>query len=196
MLPKVARVNYRELRSQFCGLPTLVRMPPGSSRKAFAERLREAMKDAGYSSKRDAKSGVDVAPLAAAAGVKREMARRYVEAIALPDVERMIKIAQWLGVRIQWLRDGEEPQRANRPLRLLPAVEQEVATYLSDEAVEIANLWLKLPPGRREMAREILALSVMCARENGLRFQADESFEDFERRIVRDYRLYQRVKPR
>lgn len=63
----------------------------------FGERLRKAMKRRGFVS-RAARSGVDVAALAGAAGITYEMARRYAEGMAVPRPEKVDAIARWLGV--------------------------------------------------------------------------------------------------
>ncbi len=80
------------------------------SHQGFARRLVEAMLENGFATKRQAKSGVEVATLKVVAGVSQDMARRYAEGLALPSPDRMQAIANWLGVRLPWLRDGIEPK--------------------------------------------------------------------------------------
>ncbi len=64
---------------------------------AFARRLRELMTERGYLSP-GARSGVDIASLAKAAGTSYEMARRYAEGVAIPRPDKLEAIARWLGV--------------------------------------------------------------------------------------------------
>ncbi len=156
---------------------------PTSAKKAFAVRLVDAMKERGLASTRNAKSGVDVGPLAKIAGVSREMARRYTEGTAAPDLNRLDKIAAWLHVRLPWLRDGEGPKQIG------DLVQEPGASYLPEGALEIARIWLKLPAQRREAFRESMALEAMVAthypwlsfgRPHG------ESYNDYEQRVERD----------
>lgn len=65
--------------------------------RSFSERLREAMIEKGYVSRRN-KSGVDVSALARGAGTSYEMARRYVEGNAIPRPDVLDAIARWLRV--------------------------------------------------------------------------------------------------
>lgn len=123
-------------------------------RKAFAARLVQAMLESGYKSARNAKSGVNVVPLSKAANVTREMARRYTEGTAIPDVKKMQTIADWLGVRLPWLRDGDGPMRTHHMVG-------EPATHyegLTEEGREVALVWQSLPPDLRETMRNVLYL--------------------------------------
>lgn len=80
---------------------------PPVVRPAFAKRLHEAMVDAGITRERAHMVGPDIYQLAEFLGVTRQMATRYLEGVSLPDPEKMAQIADWLGVRLGWLRDGE-----------------------------------------------------------------------------------------
>lgn len=165
-----------------------------TARERFAARLREAMLDADYPAKKRAAHGVDVVPLMAVANVTREAARKYVTGKSLPDEERIVRIAEWLDVRLAWLRDGEGEKR-DAPERKPgdPHVAQESAVYSSAEAAELAALVLRLPPERRAQFRDLLALAALAAREPWLRmgqFDPGETFEEYERRIVRSYRIF------
>lgn len=82
-----------------------------NEKSAFSERLIIAMLACPHASKSGTKHGVDVAALQAVASVTREMARRYVEGLAIPHPDTMRSIADWLNVRVGWLRDGELPVR-------------------------------------------------------------------------------------
>lgn len=145
------------------------------------------MLDKGLRSARGATAGVDVAPLAKAAGVSREMARRYTDGKALPDLNRMQKMATWLGIRLPWLRDGEGEKH---PDGAQPYVtEPDARPYLPAEAVEIAKIWLKLPPSRRQAFRDLMALeAVVSTHYPWLQFgiPKGESYKDYETRVERD----------
>lgn len=158
-----------------------------TAKQAFAGRLVELLRDGGYVSARNARSGVDVAPLAKVAEVSREMARRYTEGTAMPDVNRMQKIADWGRVRLAWLRDGEGPKAHGQPgteVRERPA-----APYLSEEALEIARIWSSLPEERKECFRSLMALEAVVAnRYPWLMFgrPKSESYRHYEERVERD----------
>ena len=159
-----------------------------TAKQAFAHRLAETLRAQGHTSKRAAISGVDVAPLAKAAGVSREMARRYIAGAAMPGINRLQKIAGWLGVRLTWLRDGEGIKPIEGPLA--QRAEEAAATpYVASEALEIANVWLKLPKERREWFRELMCLeAVVASHYPWLIFgrPRSESYDDYERRVERD----------
>lgn len=74
--------------------------------RAFADRLVARMKERGHASP-TSRSGVDVAALAAAVGISYEMARRYVEGLAVPRPDKLARIADWVGVTSAWLLWGE-----------------------------------------------------------------------------------------
>ena len=156
-----------------------------SAKQAFAARLVEAMLERGFVSSRNAKSGVDVGPLAKAARVTREMARRYTQGGAVPDMDKMKLVADSLGVRIAWLRDGEGAKRAIA----VAAEESGPAPYLPDDAVEIAGVWLKLPAERREWFRDLMCLeAVVATHYPWLTFgrPRSESYNQYEHRVERD----------
>lgn len=77
----------------------------------FSLRLQRIATARGLTSGRS-RSGVDVAAMAAAAGISYEMARRYAEGIAQPKPEVLRKIAAWLGVSASWLMYGEGPMES------------------------------------------------------------------------------------
>ncbi len=159
---------------------------PDSPKKAFSVRLVSVMKEQGLASARNAKSGVDVGPLAKAAAVSREMARRYTDGSAIPDLNRMGKIAAWLNVRLPWLRDGDGPKRNGEALS---AQEPGTPPYISPEAAEIALIWSKLPAARRAAFRSSMAIEAMIATHYPwLTFgnPESESYRDYERRVERD----------
>lgn len=158
-----------------------------TAREAFARRLIDALLDSGYRSQRNAKSGVDVAPLAKIASVTREMARRYTEGAALPDVNKMRVIADWLGVRVAWLRDGEGERRPGAG-----AAKQEGGNYeaLTPEAREVGLTWQRLSAPRREMVREVLFM--LSLGENRFPWllrgrPKSESYEEWERRQEQNF---------
>lgn len=160
----------------------------GSASQGFARRLVEAMLDRGLSSARNAKSGVDVGPLAKAAKVTREMARRYTEGNAVPNLDKMHVIAEWLGVRLPWLRDGDDPKQLSAVLDTRHAAQPE-AGYLSEAAVEIARVFMKLPKERQEWFRDLMSLEAVVASQYAwlmIGRPQKESYDQYEKRVERD----------
>lgn len=110
ILPKVAP-RQPEIAFSTSGCAGTLSGMEKSVKAAFSARLIQAMRACPHASKEGTKHGIDTAALKAAARVSMEMARRYVEAQAIPRPEVMKTIAEWLNVRIGWLRDGEGPMR-------------------------------------------------------------------------------------
>jgi transcriptional regulator with XRE-family HTH domain len=76
------------------------------ARRAFAERLCQALLARGYRSQRFAKPPVDAPALAIALDVTVGMARRYCRGQALPHRSTLERVAAWLHVSFPWLREG------------------------------------------------------------------------------------------
>lgn len=145
------------------------------------------MRDIGLRSTRNAKSGVDAGPLAAEIKVTREMARRYTEGTAIPDLNKMERIAAWLGVRLPWLRDGEGPKRVDAPHAAQTAGAYEP---INAEAREIALAWSRLSPGHRDMMRDILYMLVLSERRFPWLLRGrpkSETYDQWERRQEQNF---------
>jgi hypothetical protein len=156
-----------------------------STKDAFGRRLREAMTDRGHRSAR-AKSAVNVGPLAGVARVTREMARRYVNGEAIPETDKMAAIAEFLAVRVAWLRDGEGVKHAAQTL------EQRSSHYgdISDEALEVARVWALLPEQRRQMFKDVIFTCAVAHRLlPWLRTHSPKSisYADFEKGVQQDF---------
>lgn len=173
------------------GSDSILRAMGSSSKSSFAERLREQLILAGHRAKRSAKSGVDVSWLAKQAEITREMARRYVLGIALPEPDKINKIATALGVRVAYLRDGEGGPVL--PVAPTDSVRQNSANYdfkLSESAIEIARVWMALPVDRQQCYREMMFLEAAVTKFiPWLRMQSPtgEHYKEFERRVEQDF---------
>ena len=77
--------------------------------KSCSTRLIDAMKSTGYVASRSP-SGICMTTLAAFAGASEQICRRYIRGDALPDFEKVIKIAMRLDVSPGWLLFGESEQ--------------------------------------------------------------------------------------
>lgn len=114
--------------------------PLSKLRLEHAERLREAMIDAGHAARRGAAHGCDPIALAKAVAVTKEMARRYLTGEALPGPDKEKRIADWLGINIAWLRDNTPPK-----VRLPKEARQDTAIYAVTR--DIVALFTALPDG-------------------------------------------------
>ena len=75
--------------------------------KSFSNRLVGAMKSAGHIASRSP-SGICITTLSQFAGASDQICRRYIRGDALPDYEKIIKIAACLNVSPGWLLFGDE----------------------------------------------------------------------------------------
>ncbi|EEZ95978.1 TPA: helix-turn-helix domain-containing protein [Legionella pneumophila] len=82
--------------------------------QSFAKRLIQTLKDKGHTASRSP-NGICIRTLAEFADASEQICRRYVRGDALPDYEKIIKIANHLQVSPGWLLFGEEtaPQKEN-----------------------------------------------------------------------------------
>lgn len=92
----------------------MVNVKPTNSRKVgerFSKRLLDLMEQRGKLTTRGTARGPDVRGLKNAAGVTREMVRRYLNGSAMPRPDHLRRIAEWLEVDAIWLRDGVGSQQ-------------------------------------------------------------------------------------
>ena len=75
--------------------------------KSFSNRLIDAMKSNGHVASRSP-NGICIRTLAEFSGASEQICRRYIRGDALPDYEKVMKIAQHLNTRAGWLLFGEE----------------------------------------------------------------------------------------
>ena len=96
----------------------------------FARRLTHLLEDLGLGSK-NSKAKVKIKDLATISGCSSQMARRYVLGEALPDVDVLFKIAQWLKVSPGWLLFGTDNQTPNNfTQKNLIQIEPELLEYI------------------------------------------------------------------
>lgn len=74
----------------------------------FASRLKNAMLAANFDSKRST-SGVCIHKLAEMTGYSVQICRRYLRGEAVPELSKLIGIAETLGVTPGWLLFGDDP---------------------------------------------------------------------------------------
>lgn len=74
--------------------------------KQFAQRLRDALIEAGFSSPRST-SGINIHKLAEITGYSLQICRKYLRGLALPEPAKLMDIAKALHVSPGWLLFGD-----------------------------------------------------------------------------------------
>lgn len=79
-----------------------------SAKESFSERLNQALSSAGV---RERGRGVDVRAELARRGSKNttQAISKWLNAESIPQRETLLALAEWLGVRVEWLEYGVEP---------------------------------------------------------------------------------------
>jgi len=116
--------------------------------QAFAQRLIDAMFEAGYGAREGSWSRlpVEIEPLRRGAQAKSlTTARKYLEGEALPRRHRLERIAEWLKVNPEWLAAGVGPRNASE--------QWTESDDLPAEALALAHAWAALPRHYREPIR-------------------------------------------
>ena len=130
-----------------CGVPSVTEME--NAKLQFAERLRDAMTAAGYEAKpavleREFNTRYWGKPMTLH-GV-----RRWLRGETLPSQEKLLVLAEWLGVPPQQLRFGSE---------VAQRVQQRRARWDSGVGYQdrdIFEAFLKLPVPQRRLIREVI----------------------------------------
>jgi len=116
--------------------------------QAFAQRLVDAMLEAGFGAREGSWSRlpVEIEPLRREAQAKSlTTARKYLEGEALPRRHRLERIAEWLNVNPEWLASGVGPRNTSE--------HWEQSDDLPAEALALARAWAALPRHYREPIR-------------------------------------------
>lgn len=101
----------------------------------FAKRLIESMKAKGHVASRSPK-GICMQTLAQFAGASEQICRRYVRGDALPDYEKVIKIAASLQISPGWLVFGEQ----NSPLENYLPISEDLLYYIIQKSHNLFQL--------------------------------------------------------
>lgn len=137
-----------------------------SEREKFAARLNQALDEAGLPSTGQRRQ----VALARVLDVSVEHVGRWLGGEDFPQTSQLVRLAQYLGVRSNWLLSGVGERYARQPDALpvggsaaeVAVAEPSGAGYevvgsmLSKEAFEIALAWMKLPPPQRQALRQLI----------------------------------------
>jgi transcriptional regulator with XRE-family HTH domain len=141
----------------------------GSEREKFAQRLNESLDDAGLPKIGQGRQSA----LAKLLDVTPQQAGKWIKGEDFPQTSKLVKLAQFLGVRSNWLLSGAGerylPEGGCEPVRDVGSAEIQLespaasgADYaamgklLSQEAFDVALSWMKLPPGQRDPLRRLI----------------------------------------
>ena len=76
-------------------------------KKSFAKRLRDSMIAAGYQTAK-AVPDVNVQALADITGHSKQICRKYLQGLVIPDPVKLIKLAEYINVSPGWLLFGDD----------------------------------------------------------------------------------------
>ncbi|MFC3908808.1 helix-turn-helix domain-containing protein [Legionella dresdenensis] len=103
--------------------------------RQFAQRLRDAMLDAGLHSERST-SGVCIHKLAEITGHSVQICRRYLRGEAIPEPAKLAEIAKRLDISPGWLLFGDNPAPDTAPVQDI-AISKTLMHYIFTRAAEL-----------------------------------------------------------
>lgn len=86
---------------------------PHSEQERFGERLERALRDAGFASRSPARFVKEFNLRFPEHAVTVHAARKWIKGEAIPTQEKVVALANWLGVGATWMRYGSESMTAN-----------------------------------------------------------------------------------
>lgn len=125
-----------------------------NEKQKFADRLNEALDDAGVPLKGMGRQSTLVRML----GVSHRLAKKWLDGEEFPPTSKMVKLATELQVRSNWLFSGQGEKKPD----LTPALDEDEAEVhrhadaMSQEAFEVASEWMKLPQAQRVALRKVI----------------------------------------
>jgi len=127
-----------------------------SEKNRFALRLNEALDEADFPPMGEGRQ----ARLAKAVDATPRNVGKWLRGEAFPPTSRLVKIANMLNVRSNWLLSGTgEKYQASEtrvPAEQIGADPTPTPSGLSKEAFEMALLWMKLPPAQRLALKKVV----------------------------------------
>jgi hypothetical protein len=125
-----------------------------NEKQKFADRLNEALDDAGVPLKGMGRQSTLVRML----GVSHRVAKKWLDGEEFPPTSKMVRLASELQVRSNWLFSGQG-EKSPESATGMNEEEAEVhrhADALSQEAFEVASEWMKLPQSQRSALRKVI----------------------------------------
>jgi hypothetical protein len=100
---------------------------------AFAERLNDVCDEKGLPNHgRQSRLGRQF-------GVSQQSARKWLEGIAFPELDKLVAIADWGDVNVNWLLQGAGPRRGNRIDSKALVLDEAVKSLPRDAAIDIVD---------------------------------------------------------
>lgn len=131
---------------------TLARMRAADEKRAFSERLKQALKR----SPKKIETPTDLATqfsLRSNESITPQAAQKWLSGRAVPTADKIRTLAEWLDVSEAWLRYGVAD--APRPARGRPPVMREPPMPSAEELLLLERL-RRLPEARRRLVEEIV----------------------------------------
>lgn len=126
-----------------------------NEKQKFADRLNEALDDAGIALKGMGRQSTLVRML----GISHRVAKKWLDGDEFPPTSKMVKLASELQVRSNWLFSGQGEKSIEVLTSTMAEEAAEVqrhADALSQEAFEVASEWMKLPQSQRQALRKVI----------------------------------------
>lgn len=105
--------------------------------KQFAQRLREAMINAGFNSDRSS-TGVSIQQLVQITDYSAQICRKYLRGEAIPEPSKLVEIAQQLKVSAGWLLFGDTDQKSNKEESTV-SINKNVLHYILTQVPSLFN---------------------------------------------------------
>jgi len=121
-----------------------------SEQEQFAQRLREALDDAGYQNESAARITQRFGRQYPQHAVSVHAVRKWLKGDAIPTQGKVMALADWLGVNAAWLRfDGDQPEQ-DHPTR--------TDAQISDGERQLLFAYRRLDPDQRALVERLLEL--------------------------------------
>lgn len=134
-------------RASGAALQEIILIKSSSERSAFSARLRQCLRDSNYSPDSPTELAREFNLRFAGRSITVHAARKWLMGEAMPTQDKMRTLAQWLQVRIEWLRFGGEAQPVSSA--------ESIGTLRSSDLKFIAD-WRLLDESHRQIAREFI----------------------------------------
>jgi transcriptional regulator with XRE-family HTH domain len=121
-------------------------------RESFGKRLQEALRNANYPPDSPAQVGREFNLRFAGRPVTAHAVRKWLRGEAIPAPDKLLTLAQWLGVHAAWLRFGEDVPGQT----VVPGPGQAVRFSAAD--VKLISELRELDEDSKRLVRELMAI--------------------------------------
>jgi hypothetical protein len=128
-----------------------------NERESFSRRLRQALKDAHHTADSPTELARDFNSRSPGPPVTAHAARKWLVGEAIPTQEKMLTLAEWLLVPVDWLRFGGDER--------LASVGDNAGLFTSEDLALMADLQA-LGERERRIVREFVRIMVRTNRQH------------------------------